>query len=247
MVLLPAGEFRMGSGRGKEDERPAHTVRLASYWMDRFEVTQAEYEKLGFPNPSRFKGAELPVEMMTWTKAALFANARSRAEGLEPCYDEDTAECNFAASGYRLPTEAEWEYACRAGTDGEYGFGADPRGLPDHAWYAENSSKKTHPAGKKSPNRWGLHDLHGNVAEWCNDVYEKSYYGASPPANPRGPADGKKYVVRGGAWNSSAETCRSPARAGENPGFVDCCLAPDSLGFRLVRRGPDEPAPEAAH
>ncbi len=236
MVLIPAGEFRMGSSRGKEDEAPVHAVRVDAFWMDRREVTQAEYEKLGFPNPSRFKGPDLPVEMMTWTKAALFANARSRADGLEPCYDEDTAECDFKASGYRLPTEAEWEYACRAGTDTEYGFGGDPRRLPEFAWFGENASKKTHPVGKKAPNRWGLMDLHGNVAEWCNDVYDKASYGKSPAENPRGPSEGSRYAVRGGAWNSSAEACRSSARSGENPGFADACLAPDALGFRLVRR-----------
>jgi len=240
MVLIPAGELRMGSSRGKEDESPVHTVRLDAFWMDRHEVTQAEYEKLGFPDPSRFKGPDLPVEMMTWTKAAICANARSRAEGLQPCYDEDTAECNFAASGYRLPTEAEWEYACRAGTDTEYGFGGDPRRLSEHAWYEANASKKTHPVGKKAPNRWGLHDTHGNVAEWCNDVYDKAYYGKSPAENPRGPAEGKQYVVRGGAWSSSAEACRSAARAGENPGFADACLAPDTLGFRLVRKAAEK-------
>ncbi len=236
MVLIPAGEFRMG-GRGKGDEAPVHAVRVDAFWMDRREVTQAEYEKLGFPNPSKFKGADLPVEMMTWTKAVLFANARSRADNLEPCYDEDTAECNFAASGYRLPTEAEWEYACRAGSDAEYSFGGDPRRLPEAAWFRDNSSKKTHPVGKKAPNRWGLHDLHGNVAEWCNDVYDEVWYSKSSAENPRGSAEGKLYVVRGGSWRSSAAACRSAARAGDLPGFSDSCLAPDTLGLRLVRRG----------
>ncbi len=239
MVLVPAGEFRMGSDRGNDDERPVHAVRLDAFWMDRCEVTQAEYEHLGFPNPSRCKGPDLPVEMMTWTKAALCANARSRAEGLTPCYDEDTARCDFDAGGYRLPTEAEWEYACRAGTDGEYGFGGDPGRLGEHAWYGGNAAKKTHPVGRKKANRWNLFDMHGNVAEWCNDVYEKDCYATAPAENPRGPADGSRYVVRGGAWSSSAEACRSAARAAENPGFVDACLAPDTLGFRLVRTAAD--------
>jgi len=246
MVLIPAGEFRMGSSRGKEDEAPVHAVRVDAFWMDRCEVTQAEYEAMGFPNPSKWKGADLPVEMMTWMKAAQFANARSKADGLEPCYDEDTAECNFRASGYRLPTEAEWEYACRAGGDSEYSSGADPRRLPESAWFAGNSGKKTHPVGKKAPNRWGLHDMHGNVAEWCNDVYDKAWYAKSPADNPRGPADGKRYVVRGGSWASPEDACRSAARAGENPGFADACLAPDTLGFRLVRRAGEAAAPAGA-
>jgi formylglycine-generating enzyme len=121
MVLIPAGSFEMGSKHGREEEKPAHKVWIDAFFMDRHEVTQAEYEKLGkieaFPNPSHFKGADLPVEQVTWPQAARFCNARSRFEGLAPCYNEDTAECNFQASGYRLPSEAEWEYACRAGTE----------------------------------------------------------------------------------------------------------------------------------
>ena len=106
----------MGSSRGREEEKPVHKVHVDAFLMDRTEVTQEQYEKHKLPNPSRFKGPTLPVEMIPWTKAALFCNVRSKAEGLEPCYNEDTAECDFSKNGYRLPTEAEWEYACRAGT-----------------------------------------------------------------------------------------------------------------------------------
>src|SRR5262249_45730102 len=130
MILLPAGAFEMGNRHGREEEKPVHKVWIDAFLVDRHEVTQAEYEKLGqveaFPNPSHFKGPDLPVEQVTWPQAARFCNARSRAEGLEPCYNEDTGECNFQASGYRLPTEAEWEYACRAGTGTDYSFGSDP-------------------------------------------------------------------------------------------------------------------------
>ena len=154
--------------------------------------------------------------------------------------DEETARCNFEADGYRLPTEAEWEYACRAGTTGEYPFGNDPRRLKSYAWYAANSGKTTHPVGEKKPNPWGLYDMLGDVAEWCNDVYDPGYYKRSPEENPRGPEEGEKYVLRGGAWNSKAEACRPSYRVGEDPGFQDACFSLDAIGFRCVRRAPAE-------
>jgi formylglycine-generating enzyme required for sulfatase activity len=241
MVLVPAGSFEMGSRHGREDEKPIHTVWIDAFLMDKHEVAQAEYEKLGqieaFSNPSHFKGADLPVEQVTWPQAARFCNARSRFEGLKPCYDEDTGACDFQVEGYRLPTEAEWEYACRAGTKMEYSFGQDSRRLGDFGWFADNSGKKTHPVGQKKPNAWGLLDMHGNVAEWCQDAYDKGYYQSSPDKNPRGPAEGKEYVLRGGSWKSTAEALRSSYRLGETPGFSDACLARDAIGFRCVRKG----------
>jgi formylglycine-generating enzyme required for sulfatase activity len=225
----------MGHRHGKEDEKTVHTVSVAAFWMDRYEVTQAEYDRRDLPNPSHFKGANLPVEQVTWRQAALYCNARSEAERLQPCYN-DEAECNVTANGYRLPTEAEWEYACRAGTETDYSFGSDSRELGRHAWFAGNAERKTHPVGLKKPNPWGLFDMHGNVAEWCNDVYDRDYYRHSPSENPRGPAVGKQNVLRGGAWNSSPEALRSSYRLGENPGFSDACLALDAIGFRCVRR-----------
>jgi acetoin utilization deacetylase AcuC-like enzyme len=178
------------------------------------------------------------LEQVNWTDAALYCNDRSIAEGLEPCYDEQTWECNFDANGYRLPTEAEWEYACRAGTTTQYNFGNDPRALGDHAWFAENSGSRTQPVGQKKPNRWGLFDMHGNVAEWCNDWYRADYYAEGPERNPRGPATGTERVIRGGAWNSSAESCRSSYRASD-PSLDDTCLANDAIGFRCVRNAPN--------
>lgn len=230
MVFIPAGEFRMGSENGKDDERPVRTVKVEAFYMDRTEVTQGELDRLKVPNPSKFKGTSNPVEMMPWTKAAVFCNLRSKAEGLEPCYDEETAACDRSKNGYRLPTEAEWEYACRAGSGKDYGFGSDVRRLKDHAWYAANAEKKTHPVGTKKPNAFGLYDTHGNVAEWCDDVYAKDAYAKGGP-----PADGERYVLRGGSWASSEERVRSAARSAENPGFTDACLAPDTMGFRCVR------------
>ncbi len=235
MVLIPEGDFDMGSAKGREEEKPVHRVHVDAFLMDRTELTQEQYEKHKLPNPSRFKGPSLPVEMIPWTKAALFCNVRSRAEHLEPCYNEDTAECDFSKNGYRLPTEAEWEYACRAGTTGDYSYGASGKSI-EHAWYAENAEKKTHPVARKQPNPWGLYDMHGNVAEWCNDAYAKDAYKSAEASNPRGPKEGEMYVLRGGSWKGSAEILRSFHRVAENPGFSDACLAPDTMGFRCVRK-----------
>ena len=236
MVVIPAGRFQMGSDSGKEDESPAHVVQIDSLLMDRYEMTQANYAKVAPINGSRFKGPDRPVEMISWAEAALYCNKRSRAEGFAPCYNEETGECDFTADGYRLPTEAEWEYACRAGTTTPYSFGGDPRLLGKYAWYGENAGKETHPVGKKKPNPWGLYDMYGNVAEWCNDAYDKDYYKHSPPSNPRGGDDAQRRVIRGGAWNSSPDACRSAYRVGENPGFEDACFARDACGFRCVRK-----------
>ena len=240
MVAIPAGFFEMGSRYGRDDEKPVHKVWIESFLMDRNEVTQAVYEQIGkseaLPNPSHFQGADLPVDQVTWPQAARFCNARSRFEGLQPCYNEDTGECDFMASGYRLPTEAEWEYACRAGTNSEYSFGDETRQLGDFAWFADNSAKKTHPAGRKKPNPWGLFDLHGNVAEWCQDRYSPGFYKTSPEKAPHGPDEGDEFVLRGGSWKSAADTLRSAYRLGENPGFSDACLARDAIGFRCVRK-----------
>ena len=245
MVLLPAGEFAMGSARGKPDETPVHTVRIEPFLMDRTEVTQQQFGWLmrNNPSPAHFQGANRPVEQVGWGEAAIYCNLRSQDEGWEPCYDETTARCNFAASGYRLPTEAEWEYACRAGSAGDYGFGDDPRQLPQYGWFAENSGKMTQPVARKKPNAWGLFDMHGNVAEWCNDFYDPMYYLRSPAADPRGPDAGERYVLRGGAWNSNAEACRAAARRSESPGFQDACFARDAIGFRCVRRPPPPAMP----
>ncbi len=238
MVLIPAGWFEMGSEKGEADESPVHKIWVDSFLMDRYEVTQEHYAKLAGSNPSHFRDNSKPVDTITWADAALYCNLRSRAEELQSCYDEETAECDFTANGYRLPTEAEWEYACRSRTDTEFFFGSDMRKLGSYAWYAENSNDRTHPAGQKKPNAFGLYDMYGNVAEWCNDVYSGDYYKLSPSGNPRGPEEGDKQVLRGGAWDSSIDHCRSAWRKGEEFGFVDACIAQNTIGFRCVRNAP---------
>jgi formylglycine-generating enzyme required for sulfatase activity len=247
MIVVPAGYFEMGNARGHNDEKPVHKVWVDSFLMDKTEMTQAVWEKIGtdeaMSNPSPIQGPDLPVNNVTWRAAALFCNARSRYEGLKPCYDEnDATKCNFDADGYRLPTEAEWEYACRAGTTTDYSFGNDVRKLGDYGWFLDNTGKKTHPVRQKKANPWGLFDMHGNVAEWCHDAFAKDFYKDSPDKNPRGPAQGAQKVLRGGSWKSSAEAARSSSRMGENPGFADACLAPDAIGFRCVRKAPPDSA-----
>ena len=241
MVYLPGGEFTMGNDRGDADEAPAHKVRLSAFAMDKFEVTHEKFAKAQLPNPSHWQdNPQEPVERVRWRDAKRYCNERSLIEGLKPCYDEKTADwdCDYSANGYRLPTEAEWEYACRAGTEGPYDFGRADK-LRQYAWMADNSDQKTHPAGQKKPNGFGICDLYGNVSEWCEDVYSPTYYKESPPVDPHGPPNpGKdvKRVIRGGSWKSSPERCQATARLGERTGDTDACFSTDFCGFRCVRR-----------
>ncbi|MBE3068667.1 MAG: SUMF1/EgtB/PvdO family nonheme iron enzyme [Planctomycetes bacterium] len=243
MVLVPAGEFIMGSDRGEPDERPAHTVRLGAFWMDTREVSQQAYQALMGKNPAKFAGPDRPVERVSWLGAVRYCNMRSLREGLPACYDPKTLACDPSADGYRLPTEAEWEYACRAGGVAAYAFGDDPAGLGKVAWFKDNAAGATHPVGQKEPNAWGLHGMHGNVAEWCEDFYAEGYDAApGEAADPRGPPSGDERILRGGSWRSSADACRASARASEAPGFADVCFGYEAYGFRCVRRA-DEARP----
>jgi formylglycine-generating enzyme required for sulfatase activity len=241
MVYLPGGEFTMGSSRGNPDEAPPHKVKVSGFLMDKFEVTHEMFTKVQLPNPSHWQDSpKKPVERVRWRDAKQYCNERSLLEGLKPCYNEKTPDwdCDSAANGYRLPTEAEWEYACRAGKDEAY-ESSQAGQLRQNAWFAENSDQKTHAVGQKKPNRWGLHDLYGNVSEWCEDVYDPAFYKTSPAVDPHGPPNpGKdvRRVIRGGSWKSSANLCRAAARQGERTGDSDACFSTDYCGFRCVRR-----------
>lgn len=209
-VALPGGEFMMGSATGNPDEKPAHRVRLSPFEMGKYEVTQAQWQAVMGDTPSYFKGANRPVEQVSWHDAQQFIE---RLNGREDGYL------------YRLPTEAEWEYACRAGSRGDYAGKLD-----QVAWYDDNSESMTHPVGSLQPNAWGLYDLHGNVYEWCQDVYDKDYYAQSPSADPQGPASGTFRVKRGGGYGFPAAFLRSSVRDLYAPTYRF-----NFLGLRLVR------------
>jgi formylglycine-generating enzyme required for sulfatase activity len=238
MVQIPGGQFTMGDK--DEPDAPPHEVVVSPFFMDKYLVTQELYERFMGENPSRWKEPKNPVEQVRWSDAVKFCNVRSHAEGLEPCYNLDTWECNFDAGGYRLPTEAEWEYACRAGTRTAYFFGDSPSPLADYAWFEKNSGGHPQPVGRKKPNPWGLHDICGNLWQWCHDFYGVDTYQQSPRENPRGPKEGDSRVVRGGAWKFSGDNCRSGYRYNENPGYVDVCFGYDIYGFRCVRNAPPQ-------
>jgi len=238
MVLVPGGSFLMGSDDKDEVDETPHHVRVGAFYIDSCEVTQEDYERVMGKNPSLRKGAKLPVEQIRWADAAAYCNARSRLDGLEPAYDLKTLRCDFAASGYRLPTEAEWEYAARAGTDTRFSFGDRPADLKRYAWFTENCATKPRPVATKLPNPWGLYDMYGNVWEWCHDYYSEGYYKNSPDENPRGPEAGQTRVMRGGCWHSRPHTCRSSYRYHDYPDFTDQCFQADFrgfVGFRCVR------------
>jgi formylglycine-generating enzyme required for sulfatase activity len=206
--------------------------------MDTREITQKAYASLMQNNPAKSKAPDKPVEQVDWYHAVLYCNLRSLKEGLKPCYDANTLTCDFRADGYRLPTEAEWECACRAGTQTRYSFGDAPVKLNACAWFKDNASQTTHPAAQKLPNPWGLYDMHGNVAEWCHDIYGATYYQQNQTNDPSGPAAGDKRVLRGGSWRTSDDACRSSARQSESPRFADACFGSDAYGFRCVRKAP---------
>lgn len=213
-VLIPAGEFMMGSMSGNADERPVHRVAISQpFYMGKYEVTQTQWQAVMGNNPSYFKNCDnCPVEQVSWDDAQQFlAKLNERNDGFH----------------YRLLSEAEWEYACRAGTTGEYAGGLDSM-----AWYRSNSDNKKHPVGTKQPNAWGLYDMHGNVWEWCQDWYDPNYYRNSPSSDPKGPSSGQYRVVRGGSWGSNASGPRSAFRFYNTPDhrFV-------IIGFRVVAVG----------
>ncbi|MDB4353623.1 formylglycine-generating enzyme family protein, partial [bacterium] len=222
--LIPAGTFIMGDASGEDDETPHEVTLTKPFKMGVHEVTQAQYEQVMGVNPSKFKGADYPVqdypvETVTWDDAVEFCRRLSEL----PAEKE-------AGNVYRLPTEAEWEYACRAGTTTMYSFGDDESDLRDYAWYLRCSGGGTHPVGGKKPNAWGVYDMHGNVWEWCQDWYGD--YPSGSVTDPSGAKSGSDRVFRGGSWSMTPEHCRSATRFGGFPWYRNgyfgfrVCLSP---------------------
>jgi formylglycine-generating enzyme required for sulfatase activity len=235
LVLIPAGEFLMGSPdpdtQAYGNEKPQRRVRITRpFYLGATPVTQGQYRLIVGTNPSSFKGAEdLPVESITWHEAVAFCNTLSEREGLKPFYHSGSG-AHLGGDGYRLPTEAEWEYACRTGSTTRFSFGDDEASLGEHAWFSGNSGSQTHPVGQKHPNAWGLYDMHGNVWEWCEDWYEANYYAKSPDADPLCLSGASGHVVRGGCWSRAPRFARSAYRVSGSPEARS-----DGLGFRLAR------------
>lgn len=215
LKLIPAGAFIMGSGAGASDEKPVGGVALTKpFYIGATEVTQAQWERVMGNNPSRFKGGNRPVECVSWEDAVEFCRRLSEKEGAE----------------YRLPTEAEWEYACRAGAASEYHWG--DKFDDSRCWCNANSGRQTHDAGASGTNAWGLCDMSGNVWEWCADWYRETYP-AGERTDPPGPAEGCKRVLRGGSWDANPEGCRSAYRNAEAPSY-----RAGYVGFRVARGAP---------
>jgi formylglycine-generating enzyme required for sulfatase activity len=230
MVLIPAGEFLMGSPESDKDatpeEKPQHRVRITKpFYLGKYLVTQEQWEAVMGGNPSLFKGPKNPVEQVSWDDCQVFLGKLNE---------------NFGAGrgNFHLPTEAQWEYACRAGSKTRYCFGDKESGLGEYAWYGKNSGGQSHPVGEKKPNAWGLYDMHGNVWEWCHDWHDIRYYANAPMDDPMGPATGSNRVLRGGsfnpgpAWADWAWYCRSAFRNSDEPGLrsgvlgLRVCLVP---------------------
>jgi formylglycine-generating enzyme required for sulfatase activity len=229
-VRIQGGTFTMGSPAseaGRYDNEVQHQVTVGSFYMGKYEVTQKEYQALMGTNPSYFKGDNLPVEQVTWYDAVNYCNALSRKEGLTPAYTVSgtNVSWNRSANGYRLPTEAEWEYACRAGTTTPYSSGSSVDGA---GWYSSNSASTTQPVGTKQANAWSLYDMHGNVWEWCWDWY--GAYPSDAQTDPMGASSGSPRVLRGGSWSDIGRIVRSAYRLSYTPSYRI-----SFLGVRLLR------------
>jgi len=203
LVRIPAGQFMMGSRESEEGhtphESPQHLVKIARpFYIGKYEVTGAQWQAIMGENPSWYPGDELPVNKVSWLECQDFCMFMSRQVGRK----------------VRLPTEAEWEYACRAGTDTRFSFGSSREALGDYGWYEENSPRKPNPVGQKKPNPWGLYDMHGNVWEWCEDAFNSSYAGASADGSARIAGDNPRnaLVLRGGSWFSTWDQLRCAYR-----------------------------------
>ena len=225
-VLIPAGTFIMGSppnetGRGMDEGPRTRVIITRPFYMSRTEVTQLQYEMVMEDNPSEEEGGNYPVNSVRWAEAVEFCRRLTERERRARRLREDEE--------FRLPSEAEWERACRAGTDTRFSFGGVDAELAQHGWYQENSAEKPHVVGLMKPNPWGLFDMHGNVWEWCQDWYEPRYRGGEVK-DPSGPETGQTKVMRGGSWADHATRCRSAARFSATPEFRS-----PMVGFRVVR------------
>ncbi|MDD3052212.1 MAG: SUMF1/EgtB/PvdO family nonheme iron enzyme [Candidatus Cloacimonetes bacterium] len=241
MVFVKGGTFEMGSHES-DNEKPIHSVTVGEntdsrvqggYYIGKYPVTQKEWKEIMGNNPSNFRGDNLPVETVSWYDVVEFCNVRSRKEGLNPCYSGsgDNITCNWDANGYRLPTEAEWEFAARGGVETQNSVSlhqyAGSNNIDEVAWYSSNSGSKTHEVGTKKPNELGIYDMSGNVWEWCWDWYGN--YSSGSQTNPRGASSSSRRVLRGGGWRYGAENCRVAGRDGGDPSYGDYD------GFRLLR------------
>ena len=227
LVLIPKGTFMMGSSeseKGRYENETQHEVTISKdYYLGVHEVTQAQYEKVMGTNPSHFQGAivggenaDLPVENVSWYEAVEFCKKLS-----------ELPEEKKAGRVYRLPTEAQWEYACRAGSKTAYSFDDEEGLLPEHGWFNRNSSDRIHTVGLLEPNAWGLYDIHGNVWEWCSDWYGEYPNGAL--SDPTVTKKGSYRVLRGGSWFHEAASCRSASRYRNYPSNRN-----SFIGFRLA-------------
>ena len=219
-VWIPAGTFQMGCRAPEsceDDEMPTHFVTLDGFWMAQTETTQGQWARALGPHPTAGKGDLFPLEQLSWQEIQDFINRLNQQTG-QNCY--------------RLPTEAEWEYASRAGSQSAYAFGADAGLLATYAWYQQNSQQALHPVGQRQANRWGLFDMSGNAWEWCQDWY--GAYSETPQTNPFGTPSGDYKVLRGGSWNNPPESLRSAFR-------IWCAPENTCGGFRLVRIAPPQP------
>jgi formylglycine-generating enzyme required for sulfatase activity len=241
MIDLPGGTFLMGSPDSDRDaldsEKPQHKVTLSAFCISRYPVTRQLYRDIVGSTPQQWArdtdDQQLPANYVSWFDAVRFCNALSERVGLPPCYriEGNNVEWNREADGYRLPTEAEWEYACRAGTETKWFFGDDARELGDYAWFSGNSGDRVQPVGGKKPNNWELHDMSGNVWEWCWDWFAQ--YPSNPIqtiADPTGSEDGDRRVLRGGSWSRVPRDLRSAYRVRLNPESQD-----GIIGVRCVR------------
>jgi len=229
-VRVEGGTFQMGApSGGYDDERPVRSVTVGSFHMGKHPLTQREWRDVMGANPSHFKGDSLPVESVSWFEAVEYANRRSKKEGLTPAYSESggSVTWNRGANGYRLPTEAEWEYAARGGKMSRNYEYSGSNNAGEVAWYCDNSGSKTHAVGQKEANELGLHDMSGNVWEWCWDWY--GAYPSKAETDPVGAPSGSARVARGGGWGSNAGIVRCADRSRSDPSGRN-----KNVGFRLV-------------